>query len=91
MGWRECCGVEGVLCGGGSVVGRRGCRGAEGVSCGGGSVVGRRECRGAEGVSWDGGSVVGWRRTPLVIVNGNLTGQCYTDNILRPTVLPFLA
>ena len=29
-------------------------------------------------------------RTLLVIDNGNLTGPCYIDAILRPIVLPFL-
>ena len=48
-----------------------------------------RECHG-------GGSVMVWEgicrqeRTSLVLVNGNLTAQCYIDEILCPTILPFL-
>ena len=44
---------------------------------GGGSVIVR-------------GRICWQERTPLVIVNGNLTAQRYIDDILRPTVLPFL-
>ena len=44
---------------------------------------------------WGGGSVMVWggisfnHRTPLVVVNGNLTAQRYIDEVLRPSVLPF--
>ncbi|XP_046563761.1 uncharacterized protein LOC124272605 [Haliotis rubra] len=36
------------------------------------------------------GGICGEQKTPLVIVNGNLTARRYIDDILRPTVLPFL-
>ena len=35
------------------------------------------------------GEICGKERTPFVILNGNVTAQCYTDDILRATVLPF--
>ena len=35
------------------------------------------------------GGICGQERTPLVIVNGNLTAQHYIDDNLHPTVLPF--
>ena len=47
-------------------------------------------------VPTDGGGVMVWRSirgqemTLLVIVNGNLTAQHYTDDSLRPTHLPLL-
>ena len=34
--------------------------------------------------------VCGQERTPLATVNGNLTAPRYVDDILRPTVLPFI-
>ena len=37
---------------------------------------------------WEG--ICGQERTPLVIISGNLTAQCYIDDILHPTVLPVL-
>lgn len=45
---------------------------------------------------WGGGSVmiwagISWRyRTPLVVVNGNLTAQRYVDEILRTHAVPFM-
>ena len=42
-----------------------------------------------------GGSVMVWggisfnNRTQLIIVNGNLKGQCYRDEILAPVVVPY--
>ena len=45
---------------------------------------------------WGGPSVMVWAsiftrtRTPLVIVEGNLTAQCYVTEVLRPHLLPFL-
>ena len=36
------------------------------------------------------GGICGEQKTPLVIVNGNLTARRYIDDILRPTVLPFM-
>ena len=36
------------------------------------------------------GGICGQDKTPLVIVNGNVTDQCYIDDILDLTVLPFL-
>ena len=44
---------------------------------------------------WGGGSVMIWggislnHRTPLVVINGNLTAQRYINEVLRPTVIPF--
>lgn len=49
-----------------------------------------------EVVPYGGGSVMVWggilgeEKTPLVIVNGNLTAQRYVDDILHPVVCPFL-
>lgn len=49
-----------------------------------------------QGNRWGGASVMVWagitarRRTPLVIVDGNLTAQRYVDHIIRPVLLPFL-
>jgi len=36
------------------------------------------------------GCILGGNRTRLVVVNGNLTGARYRDEILRPVVVPFL-
>lgn len=49
-----------------------------------------------ESEPYGGGSVMVWggicgdQKTDLVVVNGNLTGQRYIDQVLRPVVLPFL-
>ena len=49
-----------------------------------------------EGNRWGGASVMLWaaistrHRTPLIVVNGNLTAQRYVDQILRPVLLQFL-
>ena len=46
---------------------------------------------------WGGGSVMVWggisfrHRTPLIIIDGTLTSQRYINEVLRPTVVPFLA
>ena len=45
---------------------------------------------------WGGGSIMVWggiswtHKTPLIVVDGNLTAQRYVDNILVPVVVPFL-
>lgn len=45
---------------------------------------------------WGGPSVMVWAgvsanyRTPLVVIQGNLTAQRYIDTVLRPHVIPFL-
>ena len=45
---------------------------------------------------YGGGSVMVWggisarSRSDLVVINGNLTGQRYIDEVLRPVVVPFL-
>ena len=45
---------------------------------------------------WGGGSVmvwggISWRyRTPLVVIEGNLTARRYIDEVLEPVVVPFL-
>ena len=34
---------------------------------------------------------ISWRhKTPLVVVNGNLTAQRYIDDVLTPTLVPFI-
>ena len=38
---------------------------------------------------WD--DVTGDSRSLLEVISDNLTVQLYTDNVLQPTVLPFLA
>jgi transposase len=49
-----------------------------------------------EGDRWGGASIMVWAgisyeaRTPLVIINGNLNSQRYIEEILEPTVMPFL-
>ena len=46
---------------------------------------------------WGGGNVMVWGgisfryRTPLIIIDGTLTSQRYINEVLRPTVVPFLA
>ena len=50
-------------------------------------------CGGQEVMTFGGGvrgGVCAQERTPLVIVNGNLTGQRHVDAILRQSGLPFL-
>ena len=45
---------------------------------------------------WGGGSVMVWggisfnHKTPLITINGNLNAQRYIDEVLRPTVIPFM-
>jgi len=45
---------------------------------------------------WGGASVMVWagitahHRTPLVVIDGNLTAQRYVDNVLRPHLVPFM-
>ena len=36
------------------------------------------------------GGITGNARTPLVVINGNLTGACYRDEILQAHVVPFV-
>ena len=36
------------------------------------------------------GGISGNHRTPLVVINGNITAQRYVDTILTPHVIPFL-
>ena len=43
---------------------------------------------GGNGVVW--GGIYRQEKTPLAIVNNNVTAEHYTDDILRSTVLPFL-
>ena len=50
-----------------------------GLLCLAGCVIRSRVCHG-----------VGQERGPVVIVNTNMTAQRYIDDILPPTVLPFL-
>ena len=40
-------------------------------------------------MSWYGGSISFNSRTQLIIVNGDLTGQRYRDEILAPVVVPY--
>ena len=46
-------------------------------------------------VAFEGGSVMTWAgistggKTDLVIINGNLNGQRYVDEVLRPHVIPY--
>ncbi|KAK7483344.1 hypothetical protein BaRGS_00025404 [Batillaria attramentaria] len=53
-------------------------------------LVSRRLCHMAKGASWCGAGCDGGDRTPLVMVDGNLTAQRYIDQIIRPVVLPYL-
>ena len=54
------------------------------------------DCCVRESSRWGGGSVmvwggISWRyRTPLVVIEGNLTARPYIDEVLEPVVVPFL-
>ena len=39
-------------------------------------------------VSWSGGGITYDRRTDLIVIRGNMTGQQYVNEILRPVVAP---
>ena len=39
-------------------------------------------------VSWSGGGITYDRRTDLIVIRGNMTGQRYVNEILRPVVAP---
>ena len=51
--------------------------------CTGEVTLGRQECDGVGGLSWR-------YRTPLVVIEGNLTSRRYIDEVLEPVVVPFL-
>ena len=54
------------------------------------------DCCVRESSRWGGGSVMVWggiswrHRTPLVLIDGNLTARRYIDEVLEPVVVPFL-
>ena len=54
------------------------------------------DCCVRESSRWDGGSVMvldgisGRYKTPLVVIEGNLTAMCYIDEVLKPVVVQFL-
>ena len=63
------------------------CRGA-GERFNNGCVIERRQMGGGSVMIW--GGITTRARTPLVFIEGNLSGQRYRDEVVRPHVIPFI-